>query len=316
MEPVASWYIILAALGLDLILGDPRWLPHPVRLMGLAAERGEVFFRGLVKNQFTAGLAFAAALILGAFFLTAGAVFLAGLLHPAAAVILEILLIYTCISPKCLYKEAVKVHAALAAGDQEKARGLVAMLVSRDTDQMNEEQISRAAVETVAENFVDGVVSPVFFAVLLGAPGAVAFKMISTLDSMVGYRTEKYEKFGKASARADDAANWIPARLSVPVISLAAALLFKTGKRTFAAAAAEGRNHKSPNAGYPEAAFAGALGVRLIGPGIYHGRLVENPWIGAGFPLPGPNHIMSAARLMLASTVIAALASTACLWML
>ncbi|MFW6081054.1 MAG: adenosylcobinamide-phosphate synthase CbiB [Desulfosalsimonas sp.] len=310
IEPLSAWYVIPAALSLDLLLGDPSWLPHPVRLMGLAAERAEAFFRRIVKNPFTAGLAFAAVLVCGAYLAAVCLVHAAGLIHPAAGTVCEIILLYTCLSARCLYTEAKKVHAALVSGDQQKARDLVAMLVSRDTDQMDEAGVSRAAVETVAENFVDGVLSPLFFAVLLGVPGAIAFKMISTLDSMVGYKTERYERFGKTSARLDDAANWLPARLSIPVISAAAQITLKTGRRSFVTAISEGKNHKSPNAGRPEAAFAGALGVKLIGPGRYHGIHVEKPWIGAAFALPAKDHIPEAARLMLISTLISALLGT------
>ncbi|MCF8026242.1 MAG: adenosylcobinamide-phosphate synthase CbiB [Desulfobacteraceae bacterium] len=302
---LSAWYVIPAAVGLDLLMGDPLWLPHPVRLMGLAAERTERVFRRLVKNHFFAGMAFAVVLVCSAYLAAICLVFLAGLIHPAAQIICEITLLYTCLSARCLYTEAKKVHAALLSGDQDRARRLVAMLVSRDTGQMDEAGLSRAAVETVAENFVDGVLSPLFFAVLLGAPGAIAFKMISTLDSMAGYRTERYEQFGKTAARLDDAANWIPARLSVPIISLAAVLILGRGRRSFVTALAEGKNHKSPNAGLPEAAFAGALCIRLIGPGTYHGIYVEKPWIGTNFPLPLAKHIPEACRLMIVSSIIA-----------
>lgn len=310
IEPISAWYVIPAALGLDFLLGDPSWLPHPVRLMGLAADRAETVSRRLVKNPFTAGLVFAGVLVCSAYLAAVCLVFAAGLIHPAAKTICEIILLYTCLSARGLHAEAKKVHAALLSGDPHRARDLVAMLVSRDTDQMDEAGISRATVETVAENFVDGVLSPLFFAVLLGAPGAIAFKMISTLDSMAGYKTERYEQFGKVSARLDDASNWIPARLSIPVISAAAQITFKTGRRSFATAISEGKNHKSPNAGRPEAAFAGALGVRLIGPGTYHGIYVEKPWIGAAFALPEKEHIPAASRLMLVSAIISALLGT------
>ncbi|MBS3732975.1 MAG: cobalamin biosynthesis protein CobD [Desulfobacterales bacterium] len=305
MAPLSAWYVIAAALAMDLVLGDPQGFPHPVRLMGFAADRLERGLRSRIAVRFTAGLVFAAILVAGTYLLGLAAVWAAGRVHPAARTLLEILLVYTCLSVKSLFTEAEKVHAALAGGSLHAARRQTAMLVSRDTDQMDEAGIARAAVETVAENFVDGVLSPLFFVAVLGAPGALAFKMTSTLDSMVGYKTARYERFGKPAARLDDMANWIPARLAVPIISLAAALLFGTGRRAFATSLAEGKNHKSPNAGRPEAAFAGALGVRLIGPGIYNGKRVDKPWIGAAFPLPGPSHILQACGLMLLSAMIA-----------
>lgn len=305
MAPLCTWYVIAAALALDLVLGDPQGFPHPVRLMGFAAYRLERGLRSRIVVPYTAGLVFAASLVAGTYLIGLAAVWAAARVHPAARTMLEIVLVYTCLSVKSLFTEAKKVHAALACGSLDMARRRTAMLVSRDTDQMDAAGIARAAVETVAENFVDGVLSPLFFAAVLGAPGVLAFKMISTLDSMVGYRTRRYEQFGKPAARLDDAANWIPARLSVPIISLAAALLFGTGRRALATALVEGRNHKSPNAGRPEAAFAGALGARLIGPGIYNGKRVDKPWIGAAFPLSDPSHILQACSLMMVSAMIA-----------
>jgi len=143
--------------------------------------------------------------------------------------------------------------------------------------------VARAAVETVAENLVDGVISPLFFAALGGAPLAMAYKMVNTLDSMIGYKNEKYKNFGKTAARVDDVANFIPARISILVISWAAQTLSNKGSRAFETAVKEGANHTSPNAGYPEAAFAGALGVKLNGPNYYHGQLVSKPYIGVRF---------------------------------
>ena len=305
MASLSAWYIIAAALLIDLVLGDPHGFPHPVRLMGFAADRLERGLRSHIAAPFVAGLVFAAILVTGTYLVGLAAVWAAGRVHPAARTLLEILLVYTCLSVKNLFTETKKVHAALACGSLDTARRQTAMLVSRDTDQMDAAGIARAAVETVAENFVDGVLSPLFFAILLGAPGALAFKMVSTLDSMVGYKTPQYERFGKPAARLDDMANWIPARLSIPIISLAADLFCGTGRRAFATALAEGKNHKSPNAGRPEAAFAGALGVRLIGPGLYNGKRVDKPWIGAVFPHPGPSHILQACSLMLFSAMIA-----------
>ena len=166
------------------------------------------------------------------------------------------------------------------------------------------EEISRATVETVGENLVDGVISPLFYAAIGGAPLAMAYKMINTLDSMIGYKNDKYRDFGKLAARIDDVANFIPARLSIPVISLAAQIIDRKGVRTFQTALSEGANHTSPNAGYSEAAFAGALGIRLGGPNYYHGRIVSKPFLGIPFTQINSNHNKKACDLMLLSTLI------------
>jgi adenosylcobinamide-phosphate synthase len=159
-------------------------------------------------------------------------------------------------------------------------------------------------VETVAENLVDGVVSPLFYAALGGAPLAMAYKMINTLDSMIGYKNHRYRDFGKAAARIDDIANYIPARVSIPVISFAAQLIAGKGAAAFRTALTQGARHTSPNAGYSEAAFAGVLGVRLGGPGYYQGRLVSKPYLGIPRIPIQRNHIKKACHLMMLSALI------------
>ena len=179
------------------------------------------------------------------------------------------------------------------------------MIVGRQVDTLDETGVVSAAVETVAENYVDGFLSPLFFYFLGGVPLALAYKMVNTLDSMVGYKNERYLLFGRVAAHIDDVANYIPARLSVVIISLGAFLLSsERGKRSFLTAIKEGRSHKSPNAGYPEAAFAGALAVKLGGPNYYHGTLVEKPFIGSRFARPGIDKIAMACDLMLIASFL------------
>lgn len=295
---------IALALALDLAAGDPPWLPHPIRLMGRAVEKMEPLFRQSGLSPEPAGALFAGCLVGGTFLITLLLVFGAALLHPLLGFAVQILVLYTCLAPRCLYDEAMAVQRTLLKKDLQKARAQVAMLVSREVKDLDETAVTRATIETVAENFVDGVLSPLFYAALLGAPGAAAFKMASTLDSMVGYRNERYERFGKASARLDDLLNWLPARLSIPLIALAARLMLNTGRRTFKVALAEGKNHKSPNAGRAEAAFAGAMGIKINGPGLYHGQIVDKPWIGVDFGPPKDSDIEKAAHLMLLSTLL------------
>ncbi|MFP4226612.1 MAG: adenosylcobinamide-phosphate synthase CbiB [Desulfobacterales bacterium] len=306
----SGWMMLPLAMVIDLAVGDPPWLPHPIRLMGWGIDRLEPFFRKIKLPLTVSGGLFAALMVGAAFIIVFALVVAAAWMHPVLGVITQVFIIYTCLAPRCLYDEAMHVHRYLAAGETEHARARIGMLVSRDVRHLDDTGIARSAVETVAENFVDGVLSPLFYAALLGAPGAAAFKMASTLDSMVGYKNERYRYFGRASARLDDLLNWIPARLSLPIIALAARMLFNTGGRAFQTALREGKNHQSPNAGRPEAAFAGALGVKLNGPNIYHGRYVDKPWIGKDFRPPVPMDIEKAGHLMMISTLLSAVLMT------
>lgn len=302
------WPVLAVAVLMDLILGDPARLPHPIIWMGNAVSFFEQRFRRWIAHPLAAGTAFALFLILSVFFLSWLAVALAFFIHPVAGMALEAVMLFYCFSARSLARAAMDVARPLKAGDLETARKMVGYIVGRETAALDESGVARAACETVAENFVDGFLSPLCFALALGAPGAMAYKMINTLDSMTGYKNSRYFFFGRASARIDDAANFIPARISVGVISLAAGLIsLSAGRRAFSTARAQGRNHKSPNAGYPEAAFSGALGVRMGGPNIYHGRVVEKPYIGAGFKDPGPSDIQRACDLMLLSSLVSAL---------
>ncbi len=300
MSQIAAWYFFLpCAFLLDLILGDPRWLPHPIRWMGKAIEALEPRFRHLRLTLVQSGLLFALALIGAAWLSAALLLWLAAFVHPGAAIVLEILMVYFALSTRSLESAAMSVHAALKSGDLETARRQAAMIVGRDTAELSKTGVARAAVETVAENLVDGVISPLFFAAIGGGPLAMAYKMVNTLDSMVGYKNIRYWEFGRASAKIDDAANFLPARLSVPFIALAAHLLSRTGKRALITAMKEGDKHASPNAGFPEAAFAGALGVWLGGPNSYGGQVVTKPVIGYRFGPTGPDHIRKACQVMM-----------------
>lgn len=304
------WLALPAAFALDAMLGDPRSLPHPVRWMGRAIERAEPWFRRQFANERLAGLLFALTLILGCWGLSALALLLAYRLHPAFGFLLETVLLFYCLSARSLSQAAMEIHASLAAGAVDQARTQVAMIVGRDVERYQADDIARATVETVAENVVDGVLSPLFFAAIGGAPLAVAYKMVNTLDSMVGYKNPRYLLFGRAAARIDDAANFLPARLSALLIGLAARLVAgASGRLALITAWREGKNHASPNAGYPEAAFAGALGVRLNGPNFYHGVLVEKPFIGVGLGTVGLDHVRQACRLMTLTAVLGCLAA-------
>ncbi|MEJ2659416.1 MAG: adenosylcobinamide-phosphate synthase CbiB [Desulfobacteraceae bacterium] len=307
IEP-AQWYVLPAAFGLDLLVGDPRFLPHPVRWMGRAIEACEPRFRRLFENELLAGTLFAAFMIAGCWGLTALVTQMAHRMNPVLGSGLETVLIFYCLSARSLSAAAMQIHRLLKRGRVDAARRELSMIVGRDVDRYRADDIARAAVETVAENFVDGVLSPLFFAVLGGAPLAMAYKMVNTLDSMVGYDNPRYRLFGRAAARMDDAANFIPARLSVLIIALTAWLLSgsKGAGRAMGTAWREGAHHSSPNAGYPEAAFAGALAVKLNGPNYYGGILIDKPYIGFNFEAVRPSDIPKTCGLMLGATLIAA----------
>jgi len=302
MEWLTPWVILPAAFALDIILGDPCCLPHPVRWMGKAIERLEPPFRKFGFNLSLSGALYAAVLILGTWLLTFLVLETAHRVHPILKTLLEIILIYYCISIRSLEDAAMEVKQCLQQKRVQAARERVAMIVGRDIRNYKEDGLARATVETVAENLVDGVIAPLFFAAIGGAPLALAYKMTNTLDSMVGYKNQTYRQFGKASARIDDILNYLPARLSVPIIALATQILSGKGKRSLRTAVCEGANHASPNAGYPEAAFAGALALKLNGPNYYNGILLDKPYIGVRFGPSSPGHIKKACDIMLLSS--------------
>ncbi len=304
MEFTIALYTLPAAFLLDLVLGDPESLPHPIRWMGKSITFMEPIFRRLPTGPAISGAFLSISLIAATWALTSLVIQAFELIHPFAGDVLEILIIYYAVSARSLEDCALKVHRSLQQSRLQKAKASLAMIVGRDVTDLKEDGIARATVETVAENLVDGVVSPLFYAAIGGAPLALAYKMVNTLDSMIGYKNDAYRHFGKIAARIDDVANFIPARLVVAVIAIAAQCLIHRGRHTWETAMAEGANHSSPNAGYPEAAFAGALSVQLGGPNYYEGHLVDKPYIGLRFGQTKPIHIKRACDLMMLSALI------------
>ena len=188
--------------------------------------------------------------------------------------------IFTCLAVRSLDQESNKVVEALRAGDIDRARTLVGQLVGRDTQHLSEKEVTRAVFETVAENMSDAIVAPLFYLAILGVPGMVAYKAVNTMDSMIGYKNDRYIRFGWAAARLDDVANYIPARITACLIVFSAALMRLRWRRAIHVVFRDARLQPSPNAGYPEAALAGALGVQLGGLNYYFGRPVEKPFLG------------------------------------
>lgn len=273
--------ILFCAWILDAFLGDPEAQPHPVRLIGAYISRLQTWSIKTFKNKKIAGVfigvfvpctVYLCAFIIVEIFTSIRIVF---------GTIVSIVILYTCISTKCLGAEAKAVMKKLEAGDMIGARHRLSRIVGRDTAALSQEEIIRATVESVSENTVDGIISPLFYASIGGAPLAMAYKAINTLDSMIGYKNETFIDLGWFSARLDDAANYIPARISVIVIACAAVCVkparwltaLKTGFR-------EGHKSPSPNSGYSEACFAGALGIQLGGECTYKGIRSQKPLLG------------------------------------
>jgi len=311
MEGLSSWIVIPAAFALDMLMGDPRRFPHPVRWMGRAIVSAEPWFRGIPIHPVLAGGLFTTVLVAGTWGACHLVIDACRDVRPLLATAVEIAVVYFCLSVRSLNDAAAEIFMLLNQKRLAEARARLALIVGRDVEQYQSQDIARAAVETVAENFVDGVLSPLLFAAVGGAPLAMAFKMASTLDSMVGYKNERYFHFGRASARLDDAFNFVSARVSVPIIALAAQILSRAGVRSLKTAWSEGRNRTSPNAGRPEAAFAGALRVKLNGPNTYGGILVKKPFIGVRFGEVRIDDIKKACDLMMLCSLFSVGLSTA-----
>lgn len=295
---------VCIALVADLLIGDPRWLPHPVRWIGNFALRIEAPLRRIIRAPRLAGIMAALCVLLVTGGCAYGAITLAGLVALWLRDLVSILILYYCFAARDLAHHASDVYEALIADDLAEARSRVARIVGRDTDSLDEHGVVRAAVESVAENTVDGVTAPLFFALLLGPIGAIVYKAISTLDSTFGYKNERYLHFGWASARIDDCAAWLPARLTLPVMTIAASLSRLSPSGAWRIGLRDARKHASPNSGFSEAAAAGALRVQLGGPLLRHGRPVMAPLLGDDLVPLRREHIVEVIRLMLVTEII------------
>ncbi|MEW9032588.1 MAG: adenosylcobinamide-phosphate synthase CbiB [Planifilum fimeticola] len=307
--------LLLAAYGLDRILGDPRWLPHPVVGMGKAIRAVERMLRLFIGFFGKRGMATKGAVrLLGCSLplIVAGGVYVAAAVAVSwvegltewGAWLLEVLLLWTTVATKGLADEAKGVDRALAKGDLPSARRLLQRIVGRDTNRLDEPEIVRGTVETVAENIVDAVTSPLFYAAIGGAPLAMAYRAVNTLDSMVGYRNERYRDLGWASARLDDGANWLPARLTVGPMLLAFRIVGLDPRRAWQILRRDGRKHPSPNSGIPESLMAGGLGIRLGGTNTYDGVPSHRPHLGDPVFPKQRKHIREALRVLHWTTLL------------
>jgi adenosylcobinamide-phosphate synthase len=310
LNPTSLPLVVALAVLLDLLLGDPQNWPHPVRWIGAAITAYERRIRRMAGvNLRFAGVVLALALPLACYGLVAGVLWLLGLISPWLAFGLSVYLAYTCLSLAGLGRAVSKVGVCLAAGDLDAARQAVGHVVGRDTAELDSSQVAGAAVESAAENCSDGIIAPLFFLMLGGPALGLAYKAINTADSMVGYKNSHYAKFGWGAAKLDDLANWLPARLTALLFVVAALL---TGARPFKAllvALRDARRHASPNAGWPEAAVAGALGVALGGTARYGGNVHYRPVLGGEGIAPAPAHVAQVLKLMWTAGALGTLAA-------
>jgi adenosylcobinamide-phosphate synthase len=299
---------ISAAYVVDLFFGDPPGYPHPVKLIGRAIS---FFEKRLLQWAHTPwmqrflGIILALTIVSGAGIFTWAIIRTAGWVHPVFSSVIIIFFAYTTLATRNLYDEARKVIKVLEQGDITLARKLMGFLVGRDTDRLDEKEICRALIETVSENTSDGIVAPLFYLIIGGPPLAMAYKALNTLDSMVGYRNDRYRYLGWASARGDDLANLIPSRLTALLFILSSFVLRKNWRGAWGAAWRDGRKNPSPNSGYPEAAMAGALGVRLGGKNFYFGRVEEKPLIGEPERSIDRKVVKESLHLMIVNSLIA-----------
>ncbi|OMD44933.1 cobalamin biosynthesis protein CobD [Paenibacillus borealis] len=299
--------ILLAAYVLDLIVGDPRSFPHPVVYMGKAISAIERLIRRFVSQPRSlkrAGVLLPLLVAGGAWGLTALLVGLLSWASPWLGWAAGAWLISTTVAAKGLKEAGLAVYVELRKGDLPAARRALGMIVGRDTAGLDSPEIVRGTVETVAENIVDAIISPLFFALLGGAPLAMAYRAVNTLDSMVGYKNDKYRDLGWASARLDDVANYIPARITALLLTLCAWLLRLDWRGCWRTVLRDARLHPSPNSGYPESAVAGALGIRLGGENVYHGITSFRAYMGDPLRALEPEDIIVTSRLMLLSSAI------------
>lgn len=276
---------------LDLVVGDPENWPHPIRYYGRLIAKGEKILN-IGPARFLKGMILTACLCAGTyvFFTLQNRLLL--VVHPALAVLINSIWVWYGLANRNLVTEGQAVFTVLEKDGLEAGRNQLSRIVGRDTSRLSAQQIRIAVLETMSENLSDGVIAPLFFYALGGIPGLMTYKMINTLDSMIGYRSARYEQFGKFAARLDDVVNFIPARLTALLM-----ILITGSRRGLRFVFAYGNRHKSPNAGYPEAALAGILNCRFGGPNVYHGVLVDKPFIGRKERIIEPGEINRISRI-------------------
>lgn len=318
--------IFLGAYIIDILIGDPRWFPHPVVIIGKFINYLEAKIlisfplqksdKRKSPNKKTGGVILWFAVVIPVYFITWGIVKGCFFINLWFGAIITVLLASMTLATRSLFDESKVVTDALNNGNIVEAREKLSMIVGRDTENLNEQEIYRAVIETVSENLSDGIVAPMFYLAIGGVPLAMAYKAVNTLDSMVGYKNERYRDIGCFSAKIDDIFNWIPARLTGLIVVLAAFILRLNWKNSWKIMRRDGGNHSSPNSGIPEAAIAGSLGIQLGGENRYFGEIVRKPTIGDKIKEVNKQDVKKAWVIMFASSLAMAFVCTTALWMM
>lgn len=310
-----SVLIVWCAWGVDRLVGDPQGLPHPVVGMGKMISLTEECIRPVLRSkrhEKPVGAYCVVMLVILFFLVTFWTIRYVSTWNPVWGFVASVWITSTTIASKGLEQAAINVVRPLSQDALEEARSQVVHIVGRDTDRLDEQDVLRATIETVAENTIDAIIPPLFYAVIGGAPMAVAYRAINTLDSMWGHRNERYNHFGWAAAKLDDVANWLPARISKLLYPVAARVVGADGGRAWRTMKRDAHLHPSPNGGIPEAAVAGALGIQLGGWNTYGGRAEFRSYMGKAFKKPTTKDVIKTIRMMHAVTGIFLIVATMC----
>ena len=309
--------VFLGAYIIDIIIGDPRWFPHPVVIIGKAVRflEGKIRRTSLIGRK-KGGIILCFAVVIPVYFITWGIVEGCFFINSLFGMIVTALLASMTLATRSLYDESKIVLTALNHGNIEEARKNLSMIVGRDTENLDEQGICRAVIETVSENLSDGIVAPMFYLALGGVPLAMAYKAVNTLDSMVGYKNERYADIGWFSAKMDDIWNWIPARLTGLIIVAVSFILRLNWRDSWKIMRRDGRNHSSPNSGMPEAASAGALNIQLGGKIQYFRKIFYKPTIGDRIKEINKDDVKKAWVIMFFSSFLMAAVCVLTLWLI
>ena len=301
------YFIPLGALLLDTLVGDPRSKYHPVVLIGNCISFYEHLLykkNTITRVQLLLGISTVLLVLMTVMIIVTGLLFIGGTIHPIGYSIVSLLCLYIAISPRCLAEAGIEIANLLRKQDISEARRKVGWIVGRKTSDLDESEITRATIETVAENTIDGIISPLFWFILLGPWGAIGYRTINTMDSMLGYKNERYLYFGRFAARLDDVVNYIPARITCVLFVIASILCGKDWKHAIRIASRDAHKHPSPNGGYAEAPVAGALHIRLGGQNVYHDKVTFRAYMGDPItPMVG-KHIYQTIYLMYTVSIL------------
>ena len=301
------YFIPFGALLLDTLVGDPRSKYHPVVLIGNCISFYEHLLykkNTIARNQILLGISTVLLVLMTVMIIVTGLLFIGGTIHPIGYFIVSLLCLYIAISPRCLAEAGIEIANLLRKQDISEARRKVGWIVGRKTSELDESEITRATIETVAENTVDGIISPLFWFVLLGPWGAIGYRAINTMDSMLGYKNERYLYFGRFAARLDDVVNYIPARITCVLFVIASFLCGKDWKHAIRIATRDAHKHPSPNGGYAEAPVAGALHIRLGGQNVYHDKVTFRAYMGDPITSMVGKHIYQTIYLMYTVSIL------------